>query len=163
MTTTDFATEIDRNKETLRRLLEDVMPNGRFDEIDELVAPGCVTRRAGFADLVAARGIELPAEGTFRERFEAGWQPMSEVLRDQRVEVLESQGQGDTVWVRSRLSFRHSGDFLGAPASGREVECGEVGIARFDRDGRIVELWFMCEELKVAGELGFALTLPTTA
>jgi hypothetical protein len=63
------------------------MPHGRFDE---LVPPDCVVRRAGFADLVAARGVTLPAEGSFRERFGPGSEPVSRVLRNQRATVERS-------------------------------------------------------------------------
>jgi predicted ester cyclase len=156
------AGQAEKNKAAVRRLLEDVMPNGRFDELDEIVEPDCVTRRAGFADLMAVRGVPVAAGGSFRERFEAGWQPISEVLRDQRTQVEEIIGEGDTVWFRTRMRFVHGGEFLGAPASGREVEFNEVGIARFNDDGKIVEVWFMCEELKIADRLGFTLSAPSS-
>ncbi|GAB3886973.1 hypothetical protein GCM10029964_052140 [Kibdelosporangium lantanae] len=152
----------EQKKEAVRRLFEDVMPNGRFDELDELVEPTCTTRRGGFADLMAARGVDFPSDRTFRQRFEAGWKPMSEILRDQRTTVEEISCDGDTVWVRTRMRLVHAGEFLGAPGTGREIEFREVGSVRFNDAGRITEVWFMCEELGIARQLGFELTLPST-
>jgi predicted ester cyclase len=150
---------MDGRAELVRRLVEDVMPNGRFAELDEIVAPGCTTRRAGFADLVAARGQAIPSDGTFRERFEAGWTPMSQVLAEQCATVEEIGEAGDTVWARWRGRLTHRGEFLGAPGSARVIEYTEVGILHFGDDGRIDDVWFLCEELNVARQLGFELTL----
>jgi predicted ester cyclase len=157
---TNPETTAQRDRETVRRLLEDAMPNGRFDELDELVEPDCVVHRAGFADLVAARGGALPQDGTFRERFEAGWGPMSRVLRDQRARVQDITAADGTVWVRTRMTFVHGGEFLGAPATGRAVEFEEFGVLRLNGAGRVTDAWFLCEELGVAGQLGFALVPP---
>ncbi|MFD1049877.1 hypothetical protein ACFQ1S_32265 [Kibdelosporangium lantanae] len=91
----------EQKKEAVRRLFEDVMPNGRFDELDELVEPTCTTRRGGFADLMAARGVDFPSDRTFRQRFEAGWKPMSEILRDQRTTVEEISCSTMSEYARS--------------------------------------------------------------
>ncbi|WP_236793487.1 ester cyclase [Amycolatopsis sp. GM8] len=139
-----------------------MLPHGRFELLDGLVTPGCVTHRAGFADLVAARGGVIPSDGSFRERVEAGWLPMSRVLRDQQVAIDEISGAGDTVWMRSRVSFTHAGEFLGAPATNRRIEFREVGLLRFGDDRKIADVWFLCEELNAARQLGFALQAPTS-
>ncbi|MBP6679159.1 MAG: ester cyclase [Paracoccus sp.] len=147
-----------RNKENLRILLQDAMPNGRFDVIAQLVTADCVTRRAGFANLFVARGGVIPEKGNFLEWVKAGWKPLSEALSDQKMTVEELVGEGDTVMIRYRMDVLHSGEFVGMPATGRRIEWEEVAVARFNADGKIADLWFMCEELKMALALGLELT-----
>ncbi|MCO5299928.1 MAG: ester cyclase [Candidatus Nanopelagicales bacterium] len=47
---------------------------------------------------------------------------------------------GDRVCVRWRFTGAHTGDFMGAPASGNQVEIQGIEILRYE-DGRIVEGW----------------------
>ena len=148
---------VSRNKETLRILLQDAMPNGRFDLIEELVDPTCVTRRAGFANLFVARGASIPKKGNFLEWIKAGWKPLSAALQFQTVEVSDIVGEGDMAMIHFTMTVIHRGEFVGVPATGRTISWEEVGIARFGQDGKITELWFMCEELKMAVELGLKL------
>lgn len=61
------------------------------------------------------------------------------------------------VWVQYHMTAVHRGEFVGVPATDRRVEWDEVAIGRFGTDGKIVDLWFMCEELKMALQLGFTL------
>ncbi len=153
MTTTVTA----RNKENLRALLQDAMPNGRLDLVEQLVAPECVTRRAGFANLFVARGGVIPEKGNFLDWMKAGWEPLTKALEMQHVEVDQIVGEGDRAMIHFRMTVKHIGEFVGVPASGRTITWEEIGIARFADDGRMTELWFMCEELKLALEMGLTL------
>lgn len=74
------------------------------------------------------------------------------------MEVDELGGEGDTAMIHYRMIVVHSGEFVGIPATGRTIEWEEVAVARFAPDGKITDLWFMCEELKMARSLGLELT-----
>ncbi|TRW97828.1 ester cyclase [Paracoccus sp. M683] len=147
-----------RNKESLRVLPQDAMPNGRFDVIEQLVTKDAVTRRAGLANLFVARGASIPEKGNFLQWVRAGWKPLLAALSDQKMTVEELVGDGDTVMMRFRMNVLHSGEFVGMPATGQRIEWEEIAVARFNADGRIADLWFMCEELKMAQALGLELT-----
>ncbi len=56
-----------------------------------------------------------------------------------------------------RMTVKHIGEFVGVPATGRTITWEEIGIARFADDVRMTELWFMCEELKLALGMGLML------
>ncbi|MCA0175462.1 MAG: ester cyclase [Proteobacteria bacterium] len=146
-----------RNKENLRALLQDAMPNGRFDQMEALVSPDCVTRRAGFANLFVARGDAIPEKGNFLQWLKAGWKPLSDALHMQPVEVMDIVGEGNMAMIHYKMTVTHTGTFVGMPATGRTISWEEIGIARFGPDGKMTELWFMCEELKMALELGLKL------
>lgn len=149
---------VDRNKNVVRLLLADAMPNGHFDVIRDIVSTECITRRAGFANLFATTGDVTPQKGNFLKWIEVGWKPLSEGLSNQHMEILELIGEGDLVLIRYHMTAVHTGKFVGVPATGRTVEWDEVATARFGPDGKIIELWFMCEELKVALQLGLTLS-----
>ncbi|WP_425247822.1 ester cyclase [Streptomyces sp. NEAU-NA10] len=80
----------------------------------------------------------------------------------------------EAVWFFCPLGFRagrvdlgtwpgraalHSGTFAGAPASGKRVEWDEIGVLHFDDEGRITDLWFMCQELSLAEQIGYTMQL----
>lgn len=147
-----------RNKENLRILLQDAMPNGRLDLIEEVIDPSCVTRRAGFANLFTVRGASIPKKGNFLEWIKAGWKPLSDALQFQPVEVHDIVGEGNKAMIHFTMTVRHRGEFVGMPATDKTISWEEIGIASFGDDGKITELWFMCEELKMAVELGLKVS-----
>jgi predicted ester cyclase len=59
---------------------------------------------------------------------------------DIKYEILDFISQGDRAAVRWIMRGRHTGDFLGVPATGREVEHHAVLILRFEGD-KIAERW----------------------
>jgi predicted ester cyclase len=64
--------------------------------------------------------------------------------------------EGDLVVHRSRTRYRHVGELLGVPPTGREVVVDHVEMWRV-RDGKIVEHW---GGIGAGGQLHRALTRP---
>lgn len=152
-------TKVQRNIATARRLLEDAMPNGHFDVIRSLVTPDAPIRRAGFADLYALTRDAIPREGNFVAWLEAGWKVLSGALTDQKGATRDIVGYGNTVMLMYHMSALHSGTFAGAPATGKRVEWDEIGVLHFNDEGKITDLWFMCQELSLAEQLGYKMQL----
>lgn len=118
------------NKEAVRRLIAEVMNDGRMDVVDELYAP----------PLAAAA-----------KRWIA---PFRASLPDVRMEVVELIAEGDKVVGRFTCSGTHLGEWLGHPPTVRRFEgIDEVYIFRF-RDGRIVRAWGLEDTLKRLEQLG---------
>ncbi|WP_194205307.1 ester cyclase [Superficieibacter sp. 1612_C1] len=147
------------NKAAFRLLIEDAMPNGNFDVIRSLVSRECVTERAGFANLYNAIGDAIPERGNFLEWIEKGWKPLSEALNGQKVTIREVAGDGNTVMMMWDYEVQHIGTFAGAPATNKTLYWQEVGMAHFNDEGKIEKMWFMCEELKLATQIGYKLEL----
>ncbi len=149
---------VERNKATFRLLQEEVIVKGRLELVEKIFSPDFTALRAGTADLMASRNRPpYPQSGTAYERFTSGWKRMTEALSDQRRTIEAIGGEGDTVWARWRISAVHSGEYLGVPPTGERLEYTEVGFLRFDDDGRMVEGWFLCEEVNIARQLGLSL------
>jgi predicted ester cyclase len=104
-------------KSIVRRLIEEVLNEGRLDAIDELYTPELAP---------GARRWITP----FRESFP-----------DVQVEIVDLIAEGEKVVGRFRCSGTHLGAWRGRPPTGRRFErVDEVYIFRV-RDGRIGEAW----------------------
>jgi predicted ester cyclase len=106
-----------RNKAAVRRLVEEVIPGGDLDLIDELYTPQLAPG--------ARRWIE-----PFRASFP-----------DVRMEVVDLIAEGEKVVGRFLCSGTHLGGWRGHPPTGRRFErVDEVYFFSFS-DDRIAEAW----------------------
>lgn len=125
--------------------------------IKKVVSPDCITHRAGFAALYAVTSDIIPQKGNFLEWVETGWKPLSEALGEQKVTIEHIVEDGNTVIAQYHYSVLHKGTFVGKSATNKRVEWDEVAVIKFGTDGKITDMWYMCEELKLALQLGFEL------
>jgi predicted ester cyclase len=104
-------------KQTVVRLIDEVMNGGDLDAIEELCAPELAA---------AARGWIEP----FRVSFP-----------DVEMRIVELVAEGDRVAGRFKCSATNLGPWRGGPATGRRFE--DVDEVYFFRvvDGRIAEAW----------------------
>ncbi|MFJ4268645.1 ester cyclase [Paenarthrobacter nicotinovorans] len=149
----------ERNIALAKQLLEDAMPSGDFDRIRSLVTKDAKIRRAGFADLYALTGDSIPQRGVFIEWLESGWKVLSSALTDQTAETKDIVASGDTVILQFHMTALHTGTFAGAPATGKRVQWDEISVLHFDEDGIVTDLWFMCQELSLANQIGYSTQL----
>jgi predicted ester cyclase len=120
----------ERNKDVVRRLVDEVTNAGRMDVVDELYSPGLAP--------VAKRWI-----APFRLSFP-----------DVHMEVVDLIAEGDKVVGRFTCSGTHLGEWLGHAPTGRRFEAiDEVYIFRLD-EGRIVRAWGIEDTLGRLEQLG---------
>ncbi|MFF1355258.1 ester cyclase [Streptomyces sp. NPDC058297] len=62
--------------------------------------------------------------------------------------------EGDRVCTRWTFSADHNGDFMGIPATGKQVTMTGTTIFRFREDGKIVEGWWENDRLGLMAQLG---------
>ena len=74
-------------------------------------------------------------------------------LPDRSDFVDEFIAEGDTVWMKFRISGTQKGPLYGHPATNRRIEMPEIGVARF-RDGKWQEGWYFGDELGMMLQLG---------
>lgn len=128
--TTSADTGLERNKDVIRRLVDEIMNNRRLETIDELHAPA-------LAD--AAKRWIAPFQASFP---------------DMHMEIVELVAEGNTVVGRFRCSGTHLGEWLGHPPTGRRfTRIDEVGIFRIE-DGRITRAWSLEDTLRRLEQLG---------
>jgi predicted ester cyclase len=159
LTMTGTRADASRNIATFRRLQQEVIVGGRDDLVEAIFAPTFHSRRVGLADLHRLSGAATTSgrDVDAYARFRVGLRANQAALSDQKRDIEEIHAVDDYLWARWRIEATHTGTFLGRPATGRRVSWTEVGILRFDSEGRIIDGWFQADELNLAIQLGLTL------
>jgi predicted ester cyclase len=125
--------EQERNKQIVRRAIDEVINGGRMELVDELYAPE-----------IAASVKEWIAP--FRASFP-----------DVQMDTIDLVAEGDKVVGRFTCSGTHEGEWRGHPPTGRRFErVDEVYFFRL-RDGRITESWGVEDTADRLRQLGLSL------
>ena len=115
-------------KRTIQRFYDEVLNQGRFEVMDEILA-------SGFVDHTPSRGTRANRDGV-AQQIEA-WR---RAFPDLHVTVEEIIAEGSRLAVRTSWQGTQQGEYLGAAASGRRVEASAVDILHVEGD-RITEAW----------------------
>ena len=131
----------DQNKQTTRRLLEELFEKGNFEAMDELVHPEFVNHEAPPGNPQGPEGL----------RETVGW--LRELWGPMRFEIEDEISEGDKVVARVAMHGRHVGEFLGRKPTGREFTTKQIHIWRLE-DGKVIEHWSVRDDLGQALQLG---------
>jgi steroid delta-isomerase-like uncharacterized protein len=128
-----------RNPVDLAHLFADIMNSHDASRFAELVSKNYVNHNAkvgpGLTGVVAVMGHWF------------------ETLSDTRVTVEDAFAVGDRVVGRYTYRARHTGPFVGVPASGAEITMRSIDIWRVEND-RFVEHWDELNTLEVFQQMG---------
>ena len=140
--TTEHAAPIavETNVSVVRRFIDEVFLQGRFDAVDELVTDDFTPH---------TWGPTPPGRDGLKQAIER----VSQGLSDSRITIDDLIGQGDTVVARLTSSATQTGPFMGLPPSGKRYEIGEIHWFRL-QDGRIAEHWHQADFLGMLRQLG---------
>ena len=124
-----------------RRINDEVLSQGKLELIDELVADDFVEHQA------------MPGMPEGKDALRAFVEMFRAAFPDLKVETLATAVDGDEVWVHSRMTGTHKGDFNGIAPTGKKVD-----VTMFDRvrtrDGKAVEHWGVSDDLGMMTQLG---------
>ena len=130
------------NKALVRALLKGADDND-ISIIDELVADDYVDHNPP-----PFQGPATGAEGA-RDAFTTA----GKIFSDWHHEVLDQFSDGEFVITRLVGRGRHTGEFMGMPASNNDVSMEGIAIHRIN-DGKIVEHWSQVDGLGLLGQMG---------
>ncbi len=137
--------ETERNKQVIRRFVEEVQNKKDWDVYDELNDPE-------FVNLSAPPGIPPDREGG---KISLGG--FLAAFPDAQFTIDDMIAEGDQVVTKKTFTGTHTGEFAGIPATGNRVTLQFVDIMRV-RDGRIVEHWLSMDQLSFMQQLGVVPT-----
>jgi predicted ester cyclase len=139
----------EESKEIVRRFIDEYQTGADEAAFAELLDPDVVdhSRPPGIAP--GAEGVRQQFDG-----FRAG-------LPDFRATILHQAAEDDLVVTHKVFHGTHTGELLGIPATGREVEIVVMDVVRV-AGGRIVEHWGLVDRLGLLQQLG-ALPEPQAA
>jgi predicted ester cyclase len=129
----------------IRRYIEAIDANSTSDwsVLDDYIAEDFVAHNPPLP------GVSLDREG-MKEAAE-----IFRVATPGRHEIKMQVAEGDLVVSHIVGRGVHAGEFLGIPATNREIETDGIAIHRV-RDGKIVEYWAVVDVARVLQQLGVA-------
>ena len=131
----------EENKQTTRRVLEELFEKGNFEATDELIHPEFVNHEAPPTNEQGRQGL-IETVSWLREL----WGPMHFEIEDQIAE-------GDKVVARVVMHGKHVGEFLGKAPTGKEFATKQIHIWRLE-GGKAIEHWSVRDDLGQALQLG---------
>jgi predicted ester cyclase len=130
---------LERNKETVRQIVDRIFVHQEDAAIDELVSEDFVPRTFG----PMPKGREGLREGM--KRAGAG-------VSDPEFTIHDLIAEGDRVAARLTTSARHTGTFMGIEPTGKRYSIDEIHIFRL-RDGQLVEHWHAFDTASLLAQL----------
>lgn len=135
--------DIGRNKDLVRRCVEQVWNGGRAELIPNLVHPSF--RRHHERD---------PDRDVYgQEGFSAWVDGVRTALPDLSLAILLLFAENDRVMWHLRGTATHRGELGGVPATGTMLNFTVTGVARI-AEGKIAECWMIPDTLGIGQQLG---------
>jgi steroid delta-isomerase-like uncharacterized protein len=131
--------ELQKNKESMKRIFEEAWSKGNLEVLDEVVATSFKQHQ-----------YDRPST---REGFKAIIQEVRTAFPDLKVTLEDSVAADDKVWMLVTCRGTHLGQFKGIPPTGRRFEISEVHIGRFE-NGKAVEHWGVSDMARLMEHLG---------
>ncbi|MGA8742119.1 MAG: ester cyclase [Terracidiphilus sp.] len=129
------------NKEIIRAFMEEVLNQGRFERMNDLV-------KEDFVEL-----DPFPGQQPGREGLKAVLMQMKSAFPDIHWVIQETISEGDKVVTRFTWSGTHRDTFLGIPATGKPVEVKGVVIDRLEA-GKMADSRILMDTLGLMQQLG---------
>lgn len=121
--------------------LGEAVNSGNLEVLRDVFAPNAIDRDPA-ADQVAGPEGFIHFFTGFRAAFP-----------DLSISVEQLVADEDNVAIAYTITGTHQGDFLGIPATNRQIKARGVQIARF-QNGQIVERWGSSDQLGILQQLG---------
>jgi steroid delta-isomerase-like uncharacterized protein len=129
------------NKALMRRFYDEVVAQGKFDLIDDMLADDFVEHE------------EFPGITPDRAGVKQFFTMLRAAYPDLRMTVEDLIAEGDKVVARIRIIGTHQGEFMGVPATGKQINVPGIDIVEF-RDGRATAHWGVTDGLTWMQQLG---------
>lgn len=132
---------IEQNKELCRRLYVAVS-SGDFGAIDQLVAPNFIEHE-----------MMDPGMAAGREDMKALFRMVRQAMPDMVLTPNDIVVEGDRVAVRAVMTGTQTGEFMGIPPSGKQVEVTVVDLHCIENN-QFTEHWGVSNMLALMAQIG---------
>ncbi len=130
------------HKAIVRRFVDQVWNQGRLDLLEEFFAPDVILHGAPPAAELSGRG---PLEAALGQALK--------VAPDIRLTLHDVIAEGSKVVTRWSMTATHRGEWMGIPATGKQLTQSGAAIYRL-ADARIAEIWDFPDNLGLMQQLG---------
>ena len=130
------------NKALVRRLYEGGWNKGQeVEAYSEVCSQDIVQHASG---VYAFTGLE-PALQVVRA--------LRSAFPDANITIEDMVGEGDKLALYFTLRGTHQGEYLGIPATGKQIVFQDIAIFRF-ADGKVAEFWSVMDPMAIPRQLG---------
>jgi predicted ester cyclase len=129
----------DDYKRIAQRIFDEVFGQGKLEVADEIIAPDFIDH-----EMSDARGPEALKEAA--NMLRAAFSGLKFSMEDTITE-------GDQIAIRFLATGTHTGEFAGAPASGKPISVNGIDIIRFE-GGKAVEHWGFMDQVGLMQQIG---------
>jgi steroid delta-isomerase-like uncharacterized protein len=131
----------EENKAIVRRLVDEAQCQGNIGAVDEFLSDNFIDHSA------------LPGFSPDREGVKQLFAMFRTAFPDFRAVIHDQIAEGDKVVTRKTFHGTHEGEFLGIPATGKEVTIEVIDILHLSGD-KITEHWNVVDQLGLMRQLG---------
>ena len=133
----------ERNKAVARRVWKEAINEGNLSVLDEIVAEDAVDHSA------------VPGTAQGREGVKQMISMYQNAFSDFHATLEDLIAEGDKVVQRVTVRGTHTGELMGIPPTGKDIEISAIHISRF-KDGKEVEHWSNADIMGMMQQLGVA-------
>ena len=111
----------------------------------------------GFGDLLADDFVEheeTPGLAPTKDGVKEFFRIYIAAFPNLRFDAEDVLASGDKVVARVRVTGTHEGEFMGLPATGKDIAVQAIDIVRFGDDGLAREHWGVFDEMAMMRQLG---------
>jgi steroid delta-isomerase-like uncharacterized protein len=128
--------------ELIRRFYDELLGEGNLDKLDELVTDDVVDHEEG-----------LPGQPEGKEGVVFFVNTLRSAFSDIKATVGTSLQDGDLASAQTTLTGKHTGEWMGVPASDKSFEITAIDIIRIE-DGKCAEHWGVTDNLALMMQIG---------
>jgi len=135
-------TTIEQNTELIKTYFLEIWNKGRYELLDEVIAPDYLNHSASIPNLAPGPEGLLPIIQSIRHGFP-----------DLHYEINDLVVTTDTVVARVFMTGTLDGELWGIAPNGNKISVNQINIERIV-DGKIKEHWRVTDELSMMKQLG---------
>lgn len=122
-------TQLEKNKEIVRRFNEEVIEKGNLESFNELMDDDFINNSAPKDTDRSSRGMIYTFNTILRP-----------AMPDIKVTIYQLIAEGDWVTTRKNISGTHTGELMGIAATGKKISIDVVDMVRLE-NGKYKEHW----------------------
>jgi steroid delta-isomerase-like uncharacterized protein len=125
----------------MQRFYDELLSNGNLDAIDDLVTDDVVEHE------------QMPGQPDGKEGVRWFAEMMNAAFTDFKATMGPSLESGDLAACEVMITARHTGEFMGVPATDKQVEVESIDIIRVE-DGKCAEHWGQFDAMSLMQQIG---------
>lgn len=133
---------VEQNKALVRRVFDEIINQGNLGATDEVLSTRYVNHN--FAEVQPGPEGFKQVISMFRSAFP-----------DMKIMIEDVLAEDDKIMTRGYCTGTHHGEFMGIPATGKEVRFGYIDIWRVE-NGKLTENWVQMDNMSMMQQLGVA-------